>query len=190
MAAYLREGERICWEGRPEPFPLLDRANGLRIALGWIAAAAAVTVLLAAYYIRNPAPTAGFCGAAVLAAAAVLATPVLEYRSLRRERYWITSQRAILQAGDGSFYCMELAELDEYGVVSGAAEVDCLFLGRSMFEEPQGRVRWRACHPKVDLRGGGDADRAQGMIFYCVRNADAAARLLEQWPRPRAGRPA
>ena len=184
LKAYLRENEQICWEGRPAQFSMLDQANRFRILLKWILTVAVAAGLLVAYYTQNPAPTMGFSGVVVLVAAVIVAAPILEYQSLKKARYWITTQRAILMTSDKSLYYMELDELDEFGVLNDAADAPCLVLGRCALEESRGQLRWRACHPKVDLQAHEDADRAQGMIFYCIQNADAAVLLLEQRTRP------
>ena len=81
---------------------------------------------------------------------------------------------------DKSLYSMELNEIDGFQVAGGRAPAGCLMLGRCIFREGDSQLRWRACHPKIDVRSQSSQSGAQGMVFYCVRNAGAAQALLKQ----------
>ena len=105
---------------------------------------------------------------------------VAERRNLMGEQYWITNQRAILMTRDKTFFYMELSDIDDLQVVGGTTKGKSLVLGRCLFEEAKKLLRWRACHPKVDVQSHDETDRALGMIFYGVQGAEAAAELLRQ----------
>ena len=122
----------------------------------------------------------GFIGLVLLVAAVILISPVAERRNLMGEQYWITNQRAILMTRDKTFFYMELSDIDDLQVVGGTTKGKSLVLGRCLFEEAKKLLRWRACHPKVDVQSHDETDRALGMIFYVVQGAEAAAKLLRQ----------
>ena len=84
------------------------------------------------------------------------------------------------QTRDKTFFYMELSDIDDLQVVGGTTKGKSLVLGRCLFEEAKKLLRWRACHPKVDVQSHDETDRALGMIFYGVQGAEAAAELLRQ----------
>lgn len=183
---YLRDGEEVLWQGEPVDFPLLDDADRTAILVKWAASAVLATALLAAYIPSRETPSMGFIGLVILTAVLIMASPLVERWSLRQQRYWITNQRAILMTRDKSLYSMELNTIDGFQVAGGRAPAGCLLLGSCMFQESGSQLRWRACHPKIDVRSQAAQSDVQGMIFYCVRNAEAALALLAE----RTGGPA
>ena len=72
------------------------------------------------------------------------------------------------------FFSISGSDFVEMFVGVGASRV------RDLFEEAKKLLRWRACHPKVDVQSHDETDRALGMIFYGVQGAEAAAELLRQ----------
>ena len=189
LKTYLRPGEQVRWQGRPAPFSLLEAEAKKQILLKWGLTVALGGGLLAVYLSRTEAPSMGFIGlvlyglewvVVLLVAAVILISPVAERRNLMGEQYWITNQRAILMTRDKTFFYMELSDIDDLQVVGGTTKGKSLVLGRCLFEEAKKLLRWRACHPKVDVQSHDETDRALGMIFYGVQGAEAAAELLRQ----------
>lgn len=180
LHGYLRENEHVLWQGKTEAFPLLDNATKFQILRKWILTVALSGGLLLAYFHGNPARSAGFIGLVLLVAAVVLISPLVEQRSLMGQRYWITDQRAILMSRDKSFYYMELTDIDDYQLVHDMAAQDCLVLGKCLFGEVHKQLRWRGCHPKIDLQGHGPQDCVMGLVFYCADNLDTAVALLKR----------
>ena len=180
LKTYLRPGEQVRWQGRPAPFSLLEAEAKKQILLKWGLTVALGGGLLAVYLSRTEAPSMGFIGLVLLVAAVILISPVAERRNLMGEQYWITNQRAILMTRDKTFFYMELSDIDDLQVVGGTTKGKSLVLGRCLFEEAKKLLRWRACHPKVDVQSHDETDRALGMIFYGVQGAEAAAELLRQ----------
>ena len=121
----------------------------------------------------------GFIGLVILTAVLIMASPLVERWSLRQQRYWLTNQRAFLMTRDRSLYSIELAKLDGFQVVGDQRTKNCVVLGRCIFPEARGHLRWRACHPKIDVCSQSRQGEALGMVFYCVRNAAEAATLLK-----------
>ena len=182
LREYLRPGETVCWQGKAERFPLLaGDTKGLILGkwIGTVVAAGAILIL----YIRNNDAGMGTVGLVLLVAALLMLSPFVEQYSLQQQAYWITNQRAILMTRDRTFYYMELREIDDFQLLHGKAAQDCLVLGSCLFEEVNRQLRWRACHPKTDVQSAGNADVADGMVFYCVSNAEGAAALLRRRDR-------
>ena len=190
LKTYLRPGEQVRWQGRPAPFSLLEAEAKKQILLKWGLTVALGGGLLAVYLSRTEAPSMGFIGLVLLVAAVILISPVAERRNLMGEQYWITNQRAILMTRDKTFFYMELSDIDDLQVVGGTTKGKSLVLGRCLFEEAKKLLRWRACHPKVDVQSHDETDRALGMIFYGVQGAEAAAELLRQGRDGEAAHPA
>lgn len=180
LKTYLRPGEQVRWQGRPAPFSLLEAEAKKQILLKWGLTVALGGGLLAVHLSGTEAPSMGFIGLVLLVAAVILISPVAERRNLMGEQYWITNQRAILMTRDKTFFYMELSDIDDLQVVGGTTKGKSLVLGRCLFEEAKKLLRWRACHPKVDVQSHDETDRALGMIFYGVQGAEAAAELLRQ----------
>ena len=190
LKTYLRPGEQVRWQGRPAPFSLLEAEAKKQILLKWGLTVALGGGLLAVYLSGTEAPSMGFIGLVLLVAAVILISPVAERRNLMGEQYWITNQRAILMTRDKTFFYMELSDIDDLQVVGGTTKGKSLVLGRCLFEEAKKLLRWRACHPKVDVQSHDETDRALGMIFYGVQGAEAAAELLRQGREPDRLQPA
>ena len=176
----LRENETVRWQGVQADFSLLDEANRRTILMNWMATAAMTAAVLALYISGKEVPSSGFIGLVALVAVMIIGAPLVEQWSLRQQRYWITDQRAILMTRDKSLYSMELKELDGFQVIRDQAAEDCLVLGSCIFPEIEEQLRWRACHPKIDVRSQTGQGEARGMVFYCVRNAAEARALLEK----------
>ena len=180
LKTYLRPGEQVRWQGQPAPFPLLEGKMKTQILTKWIVTAVLGAALLAVYLTGNEEPSMGFVGLVALVMAVILASPFMERRNLQGMRYWVTDQRVILLTRDQTFYYMELAKIDGYQVLDGAAAEKCLVLGSCLFEEAARRLRWRACHPKTDIQGHDHPDQAMGMILYGLRDVEAVEKLLRQ----------
>lgn len=179
LGAYLRNNEKVLWEGKTEAFPLLDNATKYKMLTKWIVTVAVTIALLFLYMTKNAEHSTGFIGLVVLVAVVVLVAPVMERRSLLQQKYWLTDQRAIMMTRDKTFYYMELDQIDDYQVSSDQATFDCLALGSSVIGDVTKQLRWRACHPQIDLQGQGAQDNVLGMIFYCVSNVDGAVAVLK-----------
>lgn len=192
VKANLREGEEIRWQGETEVFPLLEKdAKGLILAK-WIGTVIAAIAFLILYMTYNNNGNMMNVTLIVLAAAiCVIVSPVLERQSVLRQHYWITNQRAILMTKGQSCYTMELSEIDDIQVVKGKTAQDCLVLGSCLFHEVDRQLRWRACHPKVDVQHENGADtaedliifRAEGMVFFNVSDSEKALTCLHQRER-------
>lgn len=180
LQAYLRNGERVCWQGKTESFPLLENDAKWLILGKWIGTVVVSFSILMLYISNNPEWSVKMVGMVLLVAALLVVSPIVERNSVLRQQYWITNQRVILMTKDRSFYYMELSAIDEFQIVKGKTNHDCLVIGSYLFEEINRQLRWRACHPKTDVQSDGNADQALGMVFFNVSNAEGAAAHLRQ----------
>lgn len=181
LRAYLRDGEQVCWQGKTEEFPLLENDAKGKILGKWIGTVVVAFAILALYIKNNPDWSVKVVGMVLLVAALLVISPIIERSSLLRQQYWITNQRAILMTRDRSFYYMELCEIDDFQMVKGMTDHDCLVLGSCLFEDINRQLRWRACHPKTDVQSDGHSDQAMGLVFFNVSNIEGAAAQLQQW---------
>lgn len=176
---YLREGERIQWQGKPESFPLMENGCKIQILRKWILSVVFASGLLACYLHFNEAPSVKFAAVVLLVAAVVIVSPIFERKTLMKNRYWITNQRVIQMTKELAFFYMELSDIDAFRVEKDAAERPCLVLGSRVFGDVKKQLRWRSSHPMVDAETQKEANQAVGMILYGVDNAEAAEALLK-----------
>ena len=83
----LRENEMICWQGVQADFPLLDGANRRNILMRWMGTVGLTVVVLVLHISNEEVPNSGFVGLVVLAAVMIMGAPLVEWRSLRQQRY-------------------------------------------------------------------------------------------------------
>ena len=113
LKSSLFEGEKILWEGKPEPFELLDPINKKSILVTWIISAAIILVFLAFYipfYIRTGGkPTQLITGCIIvgLVPVALSIQPITTKHALdNKVLYLFTDQRAICVNNTQVFYSM------------------------------------------------------------------------------------
>ena len=152
LKTYLRPGEQVRWQGRPAPFSLLEAEAKKQILLKWGLTVALGGGPLAVYLSRTEAPSMGFIGLVLAGGCGDSDLARGGAPEPHGGQYWITNQRAILMTRDKTFFYMELSDIDDLQVVGGTTKGKSLVLGRCLFEEAKKSLRWRACHPKVDVR--------------------------------------
>ena len=174
---YLRKGESVLWESAPESFPLLEGRMKLRILGEWI-----VTVLFAVwlFYVERDQPGfgSGVKVLVVLVAAAIILSPVVEYKSLQKQMYFLTDQRAILFTGDKTFYYMDYDKIDDCRVIDDIAQGGCIAMGGIIMEDVRRQLRWQACHPKIDLQEASQNGESLGMVFYLPIGMEKMVQLM------------
>lgn len=180
LRAYLREQETVCWQGCPEPFPLLEGSSRKQILGIWAATAAVICGLLVWYFQFYQGRNVGLLGLMFLIGGLVAISPFLEKRSLQGQTYWITNQRVIVRTRDGAFHYMNLDGIDQIRLVKNQSDNGCLALGGIIFEDVEKQLRWRACHPKEDMRGQEEQECVLGMVLYDLRDAERVAAELGQ----------
>ncbi len=182
LKEYLRDGEIVRWSGRSAPFPLLSRRERGKILVRWGITLVCISTLLGIYSTGNDAFSGKFAALVTLVAALVMIMPWLERWSVMGMKYFVTNRRAILLTRDKSIYYMELDEMDAVKRVSLHPEADALVMGSAIFEDADRQPRFRACNPKTDLQSAEGQDRAEGLVFYGLRDAEFVEALLRQSP--------
>ncbi len=175
----LRNNEHVLWQGKTQPFPLLDSAGRFKLLSLWIGTVVVSASLLVAYLRGNENPGKGFIALVTVIAVIVILSPVLERWNLQAQQYWITDQRAVLMTRNKTIYSMNLDSIDDFQVAHGVADRECLVLGSCLFGEVRKQPRWRSIHPKIDMQSHDSQTRVLGMIFYCPSDIHAAAALLK-----------
>ena len=177
LRKHLREGESLLWQSGPKQFPLLEGGMKGKILGEWI-----VTVFLAAWLLYVERDNAGFGTGAkflvVVVAGAILLSPIVEYFSLRSQRYFLTDQRAILLTGDKTLYYMDFDRMDRAEVIDGVAADRCIAMGGCIPGDVKRQLRWQACHPKTDLQEADTRGEALGMVFYLPDGFEQAVALM------------
>ena len=179
MSKNLQDNETVLWQGEPAAFPLIENGNKTRVLRTWLLTVVIIGGLLAAYVTKNSQWSMNVAIGMVVIGAVIMISPVFERASVKRQKYYITNQRAILEFDAKTFYSMDLSDIDDYKVVSDVANEDSVVLGSKIFEEVNKQLRWRACHPMIDRQNTTNRTRAEALVFYGVKNAEAAVELLE-----------
>ena len=176
---YLRAGEQVRWQSRPENFPVLDGRSKSKILSKCALVVIVAAGLLAGHISSSGSPETGFVAVVLGVTAIVVCAPVLEKMQLMKCRYWITDQRVIQMNKDKLFYSMELYEIDAFKVMADGRAENCLVLGSSVFDDAEKYIRWRANTPKSEAETGNRRDHAEGLIFYNAADGEATAALLK-----------
>ena len=179
LQEYLQDNETVLWQGEPAALPLIENGNKTRVLRTWLLTVVIIGGLLAAYVTKNSQWSMNVAIGMVVIGAVIMISPVFERASVKRQKYYITNQRAILEFDAKTFYSMDLSDIDDYKVVSDVANEDSVVLGSKIFEEVNKQLRWRACHPMIDRQNTTNRTRAEALVFYGVKNAEAAVELLE-----------
>ena len=174
----LRTGEKVLWESAPKQFGLLEGKLKSKILGEWMVAVALAVWLL---YLEkdNPAFGVGVKLLVAVVVAAIIISSIMEYLSLKHQKYYLTDQRAIVLTGDSTFYYMDLDKIDDFEDIRDVASDGCIAMGSAILPEVRKQLRWRACHPKTDLQEDNGNGEALGMVFYLPSGIERALELLQ-----------
>lgn len=75
---------------------------------------------------------------------------------------------------------MELSDIDDFRLVEDQTEEGTLAVGSCVFGDIKRQLRWRACHPKINVQSDGPAGKAMGLVFFSVSDSKKAADCLRQ----------
>ena len=75
-------------------------------------------------------------------------------------------------------YYMDLADVDQYGIVTDLSDQETLVLGSAIFADAKKYIRWRANHPMEDPEAMKNRDHVDGMIFYNIGSSAASAAAI------------
>ena len=176
----LRDGESILWQAAPEPFPLIEKGNRTSVLRLWIITLVAIGGLIAAYCSQNAAWEMRFVIGAAVIGLLIASVPFIERMRVSKQRFFLTNERAFLVVSNKKAYEMELAAIDEVEQVNDVANHACIAMGSSIFEFMRKEMRWRACHPKINMSDAENRGRVDGMVFYDVADAAGAMQILNK----------
>ncbi|MGI6181392.1 MAG: hypothetical protein ACOYIE_04875 [Agathobaculum sp.] len=180
LKEYLREGEKVRWQGKPEAFPLMENASKGGILRTWLLTIVIISGILLAYTSSNDNWSKGFVGAMVIAGIALLCSPLMQKSKICKQKYYITDQRVIVEMNENERHSMELKDIDAIDVIHDAADQDCIVIGSCMLGKTRKQMRWLACHPRINMVDNDKKGQAEGLALYGISNAAAAMELLEE----------
>ncbi len=180
LKEYLREGEKVCWQGKPEAFSLMENASKGGILRTWLLTIAIIGGVLLAYISSNDNWSKGFVGAMIVIGIALLCSPMMQKSKISKQKYYITNQRVIVEMNENERHSMELKDIDAVDVIHDAADQDCIVIGSCMLSKASKQMRWLACHPQINMVDNDKKGQAEGLAFYGISNAAAAIELLEE----------
>ena len=169
--------ERVLWESETQPFKLLEGKEGRRTLLQWVISTVCC-VGFAAFRLAQGELTPATGGILLAIYALLMLSPIVSYRQLLGQRYFLTGDRAILIRRDGMVYSMKLAgdtAAKLFPVKPGAA----IAIGQTVVEEGDKQLRWRSIHA-LENPGQFDGCNASGLVFYNVARAESAIKLLSE----------
>jgi len=175
----LRDGEQILWQGKCEPFALMDQGTRGKILAKWIGSVVASAVILGVYYTMNHEKKIGVAIAVLAIAALLIVSPFAERKKIVGSRYYVTNQRAIMSFADGDAFFINTEDIDGMKVVGDVAEKECIVIHSVLFDEIYKQLRWRACHPKA-VESTSEQGKVMGLVFYNLKDAQAAVAALEK----------
>ena len=172
----LRDGESVLWESGTLPFGILDGKEGRKTLLKWILCAVCYIAIILFYAVHD-AVTPKFIIILTALFGVMAIMPILSYREVLAQKYYITNERALLIKKDGRICTMNLDTINAvklYPIGPGAA----LALGKSILDEGDSQLRWRSTHAKEHPNSVGGIN-ALGLVFYNVEHAENAMHLLQ-----------
>ena len=177
LRRYLRKGETLLWQSQPRSFPLLEGQFKQRIMIEW-----GIAITLAAWFFyverSNPNFSLGVKFLVLLVVSAVILAPVVEWYTLKKQKYFLTDQRAILIGMDRTMYYIDLDRIDKWGTIDDVAQGECIVMGGSILDGVPKQLRWQSCHPKVGWQEEEEGGEVQGLVFYLPHDVNRALELL------------
>ena len=173
----LRTGEKVLWESGTQRFRFFDGVEGRATLAKWMIGGFCYIIAIGLFAL-DKSVTAGMMTAFSLILAVAFVMPLYSFKALLAQRYFVTTQRAIMISENGTVFTMERENIDAiriYPVRPGAA----IALGRSIVGEQDKQLRWRSVHAMHDPNSE-DVRDCIGLVFYNVEFAERAVRLLEE----------
>lgn len=176
----LAPGEQILWESETGPFKLLEGGAGRQIVQRWVIATVVMLGLTALYVMRAGTVKTSLVVVLLAIWALILLSPVMEWFNVRGQSYFLTDRRAILVRSDRTVFSMLMTDIDDAQIRRLSPNETCLLLGSRAVAEQEKRLRFLAIHPEGASEEG---KTAKSMVFYAVRDAEEALRLVSQGSR-------
>lgn len=177
----LRPDERVLWQSKTHSFGIIEGKEGKRVLLHWVLSAVCILGFLALVAAYGNA-TASVIGLLLLLLAILIVAPVMSYRSVMTQEYFITDQRVLLVRSDGGANAIERGDVDDCRLMPTGLRGEALVIGSSLFPEGDKQLRWRTLHPKLDhyAQSDGGLTVAEGLVFFNIMDGEEAEKLLKQ----------
>ena len=169
---FLTEGERVLWEGKPEPFKLLDQSYKNRIIATWIAS---VVVMIAFAVVYSSLVFAKghntskdiICLVVVeLIPLIFIFRPFTERKKILNATYVITDQKAVIVGGSND-KVLELTPNTKYKIETIPSGFDVLYLGDTVEKASPTSCRVLSIVGVESKEVG----IYTGLVFYNIKNA-------------------
>ena len=178
---FLRPDEKVLWHGKTRSFGITEGKEGKRVLLQWVLSAVCIFGFLALVLAYGNA-TATVIGLLMLLLVILVVAPILSYRGVLTQEYFITDQRVLLIKPDGAANAIERGNVDDCRLVRTDFGGEALVIGSGLFPEGDKQLRWRALHPKLGryAKSNDGLTIAEGLVFYHVTDGEQAAQMLRQ----------
>ena len=178
---FLRPDEKILWHGKTSRFGITDGREGKRVLLQWVLSSVGILGFLALVYAYGNF-TVPVVGLLLLLLAILIGAPILSYRDLLTQEYFITDRRVLLIRSDGGANAIERGDVDDCRLLPIDHGGTALVIGSSLFPEGAKQLRWRALHPKLGryAKSYEGLTVAEGLIFYHIDDAESAMKTLKE----------
>ncbi len=175
----VREGEKVLWEGNPEPFGFISKATLREVCVKCLVIPA-ICIALGIMNARSVGkPDMGLIGVLVFINAALIFTAILKHPKVNAQHYLMTDQRVILLRFDEAYY-IDLDKIDGFRVVTGKTDQPTVVFGKSIFPDIKSHLLWRACAAVTRTVSSETITKAEAFVFFNIKNAAALESQLRK----------
>ena len=179
---YLINGEKLIWQGKAEPFQMLDKPYRNIYPLIWVVSAVIVVAFIAfyiPYYFRSGSTFGQFVMAAVLFLVPTLfiaLDPFITKRSIEKNLFYILTDKRALCINKNKVKAMVLEGNTEVRVDKLSNGSGVLYIGKDACESTAYSSRTNTVYGFHNPTK--DPDVYTGMIFYGIKDAQALSEKI------------
>lgn len=168
----LNAGEHILWEGRTEPFHIIEGIEGYQAVFLW-------TICLCTLFLVTLIGIAGVLKewAIILMLLCIgvwsALSPIMIWRKVRNQRYCITNRRVILIWPDGACCSMGMDRIQTLHTYDLSGERAVLTFADENCGEESLRLRERSAHPGIRFDSNGN-ELIRELVFYNISDSQGA----------------
>ena len=175
----IREGEKILWEGNPEPFGFISKPTLREVGVKCVLIPL-ISIVLGILNARSAGKLdMGLISVLIFVNAALIITAILKHPKVKAQHYLMTDQRVILMRLDEAYY-IDLDKIDGFRVVTGKTDQPTVVFGKSIFPDIDSHLLWRACAAITRNVGTETIAEADAFVFFNIKNAAALETQLRK----------
>ena len=175
----IREGEKILWEGNPEPFGFISKPTLREVGVKCVLIPL-ISIVLGILNARSAGkPDMGLISVLIFVNAALIITAILKHPKVKAQHYLMTDQRVILMRLDEAYY-IDLDKIDGFRVVTGKTDQPTVVFGKSIFPDIKSHLLWRACASVTRTVSSEVITEADAFVFFNIKNAAALETQLRK----------